>query len=179
MQTKTLSLFLLAILPLLSVQARLGESIEQSGARYGVGQEIEDPDQMILKNTLNMIYQHGDWIITVAFLNNVAVRISYELLGLQQARTKLEREDVLEILEAEDPNGWHGYQELGNESGKAYTGEHYPPPVLRSARGLTAYYRVFQVIVEQEAAVRHERGAAPVAPKLRRPAVQGRRRVAL
>jgi len=148
----------LALAPWQPLLARVGESVRQSEARYGVGQELEDPDDLILKQADNVVYRHGDWVITAAFLNGAAVRLRYERVGAQQPRAQLTRADVAEILEAEDAAGWSVYNEETRQAGKAYTGKTHPPPVLRSVSGLTARYKVFSVTVEREEALRHEKG---------------------
>ena len=149
-----------AVLAASGAQARVGETLAQSEARYGgPGQEVRDADALILKNAKNVVYNHGDWIITAAFINDVTARIQYEKAGPQlQARQKLGREEVAEIIEAEDARGWTVFNETTQKAGKPYAGEGHPPPVLRSASGLTARYRVFSVVVESPSAARHESG---------------------
>ena len=150
----------LILAPLL-LQARVGESPKQSEARYGAGQELQDAETFILKNARNVVYSHGDWIITAGYLNDVTVRIQYEKTAMQQPRAQLHKQDVAEIIEAEDAGGWSVFNEVTQKSGKAYTGAAHPPPVLRSASGLTARYQVFKVTVEREASVRHEKNLTP------------------
>lgn len=149
-----------AVLVAAGARARVGETLAQSDARYGgPGQEIRTADELILKNAKNVVYNHGDWIITAAFLNDVTARIQYEKRGgEQQARQKLGRGDVAEIIEAEDALGWAVFNEVTQKAGKPYVGDGHPPPVLRSSSGLTARYRVFSVVVESPSATRHEAG---------------------
>ncbi|MGI6391240.1 MAG: hypothetical protein ACOX7Q_13795 [Kiritimatiellia bacterium] len=170
----------LAMACLLSVvcaaQARVGESVKQSEARYGgAGTELDDAEHMILANARNIVYYHGDWIITAASVNDVTLRIRYEKATFENSRTRLSKEDVQEILEAEDAEGWTAFNERTRKTGKAYTGKGHPPPMLKSASGLTARYRVFSVIVDNPQAARHEAGLLPQQP-VRRSAGQ---RVAL
>jgi len=150
----------LVLAPLL-LQARVGENLKQSEARYGTGQELQDAETFILKNARNVVYYHGDWIITAGYLNDVTVRIQYEKTAAQQPRAQLNKQDVAEILEAEDAGGWTVFNEALQKSGKAYTGTAHPPPVLRSASGLTARYQVFKVTVEREESLRHEKNLTP------------------
>ncbi|HOE60147.1 MAG TPA: hypothetical protein P5125_01765 [Kiritimatiellia bacterium] len=157
------------VLAPLLLQARVGENLKQSETRYGTGEELQDAETFILKNARNVVYFHGDWIITAGYLNNVTARIQYEKAGLRQPRAQLTREDVAEILEAEDAAGWSAYNEETRQAGKAYTGKTHPPPVLRSVSGLTARYKVFSVTVEREEASHHEKGTTlrqPLRPTL-------------
>jgi hypothetical protein len=159
---RTGTLGVAALLAACAAHARVGESLKQSEARYGgPGKELEDDGAFILKNARNVAYRHGDWIITAAYVNDVTLRIQYEKVGGQQPRARLGKEEVAEIMEAEDAGGWIVFNEQTQKSGKAYTGESYPPPVMRSASGLTARYRVFSVTVESPAAARHEAGFGP------------------
>ena len=159
-----------------AAQARVGESVKQSEVRYGgAGTELDDAEHMILANARNIVYYHGDWIITAASVNDVTLRIRYEKAAFENSRTLLSKEDVQEILDAEDAEGWTVFNERTRRAGKAYTGESHPPPMLKSASGLTARYRVFSVVVDNPQAARHEAGLLPQQP-VRRPAG---RRVAL
>ncbi len=154
--------------------ARVGDSMKQSDVRYGgAGQEIENAEAFILQGAKNVVYHHGDWIITAAFINENTVRIRYEKAS-QQTRTQLTKEDVAEILQAEDADGWNAFDESAQKAGKAYAGEGHPPPMLRSASGLMARYQVFKVTVENPTAIRHDSG---LNPQLKR--VSTRKRVAL
>jgi len=147
--------------------ARVGEDLKQSEARYGgPGQQLQDVEAFILKNAQNVVYHHGDWIITAAYVNGATVRIQYEKTAEQQPRARLLKEDVAEILAAEDAGGWNAFDEKAQKDGKAYTGERYPPPVLRSVSGLTARYGVFRVTVENPAATRYEAGLNPQQKRL-------------
>lgn len=142
--------------------ARVGESVKQSEARYGgPGKEVADAGSIVLGNARNVVYRHGDWIITAAYVDDVTLRIRYEKVAEQQPRARLSKEDVAEIIEAEDSGGWSVFNERSQKAGKAYTGEGYPPPALQSALGLMARYRVFSVTVESPAAARHEVGINP------------------
>ena len=170
MQTKLACLIGVFLAPF-CLQARTGETLKQSEERYGAGQELQDAKTLILKNARNLVYHHGDWIITAAYLNGVTVRIRYEKTGTQQPRAQLNKEDVAEILEAEDAGAWNVFNEATQKPGKSYTGVTHPPPVLRSASGLTARYQVFSVTVEREDALRHEKGLSPkqrLSPALKR-----------
>lgn len=145
------------------VQARVGETQKQNEARYGgAGQELQDPGTLILKQAQNVVYHHGDWIITAAYVNHVTVRICYEKTGTEIPRVRLQREDVSEILEAEDAGGWTTFNETTQKAGKAYAEDRYPPPVLRSATGLLARYQVFRVTVEDPAAVHEDKALSPL-----------------
>ena len=159
-----------------AAQARVGESVTQSETRYGgAGEEQNDAARMILANARNIVYRHGDWIITAAIVNDVTLRIQYEKAAVGQSRARLTKEDVKEILEAEDAGGWMVFNEQTRQTGKAYAGESHPPPAMKSASGLTGRYRVFSVAVDHPQAVRHEAGLLPQQP-IRRPAAK---RVAL
>ena len=165
MQARTMAT--VAVLAAMMAHARVGESVKQSEARYGgAGQELQDTEAFILKNAQNVVYRHGDWIITAAYANDVTVRIQYEKVSAQQPHAQLQREDVAEILEAEDAGGWTAFNELSQKAGKAYTGASHPPAVMKSASGLTARYQVFKVIVESPAAARHEAGLNPQQKRL-------------
>lgn len=168
--------WLVAMTTVFMAQARVGETLKQSEERYGgTGQELQDVEAFILKNARNVVYLHGDWIITVAYVNDVTMRIQYEKVPLQQQpQARLSKEDVAEILKAEDAGGWSALNEQSQKTGKAYVAERYPPPSLRSASGLMARYRVFQMTVESAAAARYEAGLNP--QLLRTPS---RKRVAL
>ena len=156
------TLWLGALAAAFAAHARVGDSLTQAEARYGgPGQELQSPEALILKNARNVAYRHGDWVITAAYLNGVTARIQYEKTAAQQPRARLDKEDVAEILEAEDAGGWTAFDEKAQKAGRAYAGERHPPPVLRSASGLTARYRVFSVTVENPAAARHEAGLSP------------------
>ena len=165
MQTKLACLIGVFLAPF-CLQARVGESLKQSEERYGAGQELQDAETFILKNARNLVYHHGDWIITAAYLNGVTARIRYEKTGTQQPRAQLDKEDMAEILEAEDAGAWNVFNEATQKPGKAYAGATHPPPVLRSASGLTARYQVFKVTVEREDALRHEKGLTPQQKRL-------------
>jgi len=159
-----------------AAKARVGESVAQSETRYGgAGEEQDDAARMILANARNIVYRHGDWVITAATVNDVTLRIQYEKAATRQSRTRLTKEDVKEILEAEDAGGWTVFNEQTRQTGKIYIGESHPPPAMKSASGLTARYRVFSVVVDHPQAVRHEAGLLPQ-QEVRRPAG---RRVAL
>lgn len=159
-----------------AAQARVGESVKQSEVRYGgAGTELNDAESMILVNARNIVYYHGDWVITAASVNDVTLRIRYEKAASDNSRLRLSKEDVQEILEAEDAEGWTVFNEKTRRAGKAYTGESHPPPMMKSASGLTARYRVFSVVVDSPQAVRHEAGLMPQRPVRR----SAGRRVAL
>lgn len=158
----------LLLVPLL-LEARVGENTKQSEARYGAGQVLQDADTFVLQNARNIVYRHGDWIITAGYLNDVTVRIQYEKTAPQQLRAQLGKQDVAEIIEAEDAGGWSVFNEPTQKSGKAYTGATHPPPVLRSASGLFARYQVFKVTVEREESVRHEKKLTPQQKRLPAP----------
>ena len=156
-----------ALLAAAVAQARVGDSLKQSEVRYGgAGQAVEDLDARILRSAQNVVYHHGDWMITAAYINEVTVRIRYEKAAAQQPHVQLTKTDVAEILQAEDAGGWHALNESTQKDGKAYTGEGHPPPVLRSAGGLLARYQVFKVTVENPAAVRHDAGLNPQQKRL-------------
>lgn len=151
-----------ALLAAAVAQARVGDSLKQSEVRYGgAGKPVEDVGALILKSAQNVVYRHGDWLITAAYINEVTVRIRYEKTSAQQPHVQLNKTDVAEILQAEDAGGWHAWDESTQKAGKAYTGEGHPPPVLRSASGLIARYQVFKVTVENPAAARHDAGLNP------------------
>jgi len=153
-------------------QARVGESVKQNEARYGgTGKDLDDAKRMILPNARNIVYYHGDWIITTAIVNDMTLRIQYEKAGVgpSPSRARLTKEDVKEILDAEDAGGWTVFNEQSRQTGKAYTGETHPPPAMKSASGLIARYRVFSVVVDHPQAARHEAGLLPQQPVRRLP----------
>jgi hypothetical protein len=141
-----------------AAQARVGESVKQSETRYGgAGEEQGDAACMILANARNIVYHHGDWVITAAIVNDVTLRIQYEKVATRQSRTRLTKEDVKEILEAEDAEGWTVFNEQTRRPAR-------PTPRKSPATGgevgfrPTARYRVFSVVVDHPQAVRHEAG---------------------
>ncbi len=91
--------------------ARLGETEEQSQARYGAPTpELAAPtDKPLLEGAKEVIYNHQGWRVRAAFLNKVTARIEYVHLPENGAPKPISEDEVRAILEAE--KGGYGWRE--------------------------------------------------------------------
>lgn len=100
------SLCFLVFLIQLSVEARLGDTIDISRERYGMP-IVSPADKMnpLMGNAQNESYSYKGWRIRVAYINNHAVRMFYVRESKPDVSPMLQDYEIEAILEAEIHGG--------------------------------------------------------------------------
>lgn len=105
MNTRSFSLAVsvAALLAQSTAHARLGETEQQSQARYGepTPQSISPLDKPLMPGAKEVIYTYQGWRVRAAFVNNATVRIEYVHVPEGALPKPLTDEEVKGILDAE------------------------------------------------------------------------------
>lgn len=123
------------------VDARMGETEDQSQDRYGAPVNPQlDKVNPLMDGAITCSYKYQGWSIRAAFLNGRTIKIKYSRIPTAGTSPQLRHEEMVAILEAESGKGqWKDYKDPTLNPVVAVFNANITPKRWVNSNGNTAY----------------------------------------